>query len=64
MHAVRQSSQRHALATNSRLRYISSASRLGAFNKQFWSIKRQHADLVLFVKVGAFYELVRQGKKV
>lgn len=48
--------------TSGRLRYISSAIRLGAFNKQFWSIKRQHADLVLFVKVGAFYELVRQGK--
>jgi DNA mismatch repair protein MSH6 len=32
-------------------------SRLKGFNAQYWSIKRDAMDLVLFVRVGAFYEL-------
>jgi len=30
---------------------------LKGFNKQYWSIKKENMDLVLFVRVGAFYEL-------
>jgi DNA mismatch repair protein MSH6 len=32
-------------------------SRLKGFNAQYWSIKRDAMDLVLFVRVGSFYEL-------
>lgn len=29
----------------------------GNFDRQYWGIKRKHMDLVLFVRVGSFYEL-------
>jgi hypothetical protein len=31
--------------------------RLKGFQRQFWSIKQEHMDVVLFVRCGSFYEL-------